>query len=525
MTLAAGEQICRFSEKALVGDGKLTDSDYDSLSGSNWVSTKVIDAYLELLCKDVDSANFIPSHLYGRVKERDQKALEGCVKLKLNDLLLVPVQVISHWILVVVHDSANEQILTLYDPMYGERFKDVLEGIKAILEDKKKLMKVQIAKNTPKSSRSEDCGVFLCVIAKYVTLNLPFNWTEDHVSALRVLIKKELKWHKVQQGLYQPQMQSQESTTKQSSRRSLSTKRPLSANSIFSNKSSDICWLNSTVQLILAALSAKDQPNLTSTLGRQLNKFLTERCPKRGFDCSRIRELLSTHPFESLLHGQQCVVEGLDAIHQNPDCQDIARLFRFTSQLVNHCSVCDYQKTDDMVEEMYLRVRLPCDMYGRKVSSSMIQRLVENSFQGSHHNTEKSLCPHHPGQGTREVSVLLDSPEFLLVVINRLESRPTDEDDDLPQGVVYYHRNEEVSVPKTVTVHQVDGTTETFNLFAVIQYDGYVVPTTGSSQGHYTANVLKNGQWILADDTKISKLHFKELDSNAYVLGFTKYFV
>ena len=110
----------------------------------------------------------------------------------------------------------------------------------------------------------------------------------------------------------------------------------------FQNRSGDLCWLNSSLQLTLRSLDLKSSVNLFSGLGRLIGTFRT-RVPKSGYDASNIRSLLSHGQFEHLETGQQCVVECFQSLNQMGEdgsslWPDIADLFSFETRIVCSCA-------------------------------------------------------------------------------------------------------------------------------------------------------------------------------------------
>ena len=111
--------------------------------------------------------------------------------------------------------------------------------------------------------------------------------------------------------------------------------------------------------------------------------------------------------------------------------------------------------------------------------------------------------------------MLLTIPDFLLVVINRIETVRDEEG-----GVRYWTRKEECQIPNSIKITTPYGN-QMYELFAVINWDG-VVSSTGRTQGHYTPNIKFGNKWFHTND-KIIKEIPRQYSKCAYVLGYTKY--
>ena len=130
---------------------------------------------------------------YGSVKRwsKKVKSTGGCV-FKL-DKLVVPVYVsASHWYLAVAH--VRKQRLQYYDSLGGEGHK-YLNGLQLYLLDEAKKFRgvngvdqslLDVANwevvpggqmLTPQQANCDDCGVFTCIFANYVSAALPFIFT------------------------------------------------------------------------------------------------------------------------------------------------------------------------------------------------------------------------------------------------------------------------------------------------------------------------------------------------------------
>jgi len=150
-----------------------------------------------------------------------------------------------------------------------------------------------VENDIPKQDNDYDCGAFLCQIAKYITLDLDFNFIESDMGPIRELMKSELLWRKIKTTQFNRARYCSTEATHEKQRR-LSTKKPEFAKRTFANKSGDLCWINCIAQLIIKALDSKEHVDVVTDLGREFMKIQQSSCPKIGFDCRKIRNLIST---------------------------------------------------------------------------------------------------------------------------------------------------------------------------------------------------------------------------------------
>ena len=70
----------------------------------------------------------------------------------------------------------------------------------------------------------------------------------------------------------------------------------------------------------------------------------------------------------------------------------------------------------------YVDVQIPENCYGRSLSSDKLKDLVETYFDQPSYKQEREGCASHPNSGAWETELLVNSPEFLLVVVNRINT-------------------------------------------------------------------------------------------------------
>ena len=184
--------------------------------------------------------------------------------------------------------------------------------------------------------------------------------------------------------------------------------------------------------------------------------------------------------------------------------------------MVSSCATCGTSWELPVLECLHVVIHIPEECYGSQVSNLKFKDLIETSFDHPAYNQERSGCDEHPNSGALETEVLVNTPDFLLVVINRVIT-VNDED-----GLRYVTRKEYCGLPEHVTLPTRHGR-QFYELFCAIEWDGVASPTSGRTHGHYTAFVKFGDQWVHMNDNLVKKLSSKTLSKKAYVCGFTRY--
>ena len=83
-------------------------------------------------------------------------------------------------------------------------------------------------------------------------------------------------------------------------------------------------------------------------------------------------------------------------------------------------------------------------------------------------------------------------------------------------GFRYITRREECEMPPSVIIPTSEGR-QVYELFAVIDLDGVASPTSGRTQGHYTAYLKYGRSWFHMNDNVVKKLPSRLLSIKAYV--------
>ena len=183
----------------------------------------------------------------------------------------------------------------------------------------------------------------------------------------------------------------------------------------------------------------------------------------------------------------------------------------------NICATCGSLRETQQIENNYLDIHLPNKTLYNLVDLETFKNLVENYFDSPVYRQDRFGCEIHPNSGALSTEILVSNPEFFIVVIHRIEA--TNGED----GLTYYTRPEEIQIPNTVTIRSPHGP-QVYELFGIINWDGYASPTTGRTNGHYTANIKYGEKWFNMNDNKTKEVKITTHTSrSAYVLGYTCY--
>ncbi|XP_068144660.1 uncharacterized protein [Drosophila tropicalis] len=180
-----------------------------TLSGSNWLDDEVVNFYMNLITQRSEMKNQLPSvycmntfflpifitNGYAAVKRWTSK-----IDIFTKDIIVVPVYTdTSHWCAAIIH--MRQQTLRCYDSL-GQLRTQVLDALKLYLKQEsldkhKKLfdtntLSINNASDAPKQRNSNDCGVFSCMVAEYITRDQPLTFTQRNIPYLRVKMALEI---------------------------------------------------------------------------------------------------------------------------------------------------------------------------------------------------------------------------------------------------------------------------------------------------------------------------------------------
>ncbi|KAH8254149.1 hypothetical protein KR032_008709, partial [Drosophila birchii] len=183
-------------------------SDIRTLFGSSWLNDNVINFYMELLTErseqnvgQLPSVYAMNSYFLQRLTEKGYWAVRRWTrKVDLFSKQIIPVPVHfnghpAHWSMAII--DMRDKAIRYYDSM-GLSNKTVLVTLKKYLQkeslDKRqqpfdtKNFKIEDVKNVPRQFNGDDCGVFCCMFAEYLTRDAPLTFTQNNM----VLFRKKM---------------------------------------------------------------------------------------------------------------------------------------------------------------------------------------------------------------------------------------------------------------------------------------------------------------------------------------------
>ena len=311
----------------------------------------------------------------------------------------------------------------------------------------------------------------------------------------------------------------------------------------FKNPNMESCWLNSCMQLILAALdhSQMDYAENASFLMRQLLKFqrqdfsmpqnplpirdlllraeISRICNEDVLPQNRLFQYAGTNSksfnqlksySENQRIGQQDCKDFFICIAENKQSwMDVYDMFKFQTYHYSKCSNCgqEYQ-SENPTSQSFLMIDPP------KTYVTMTQ-LIEANFQSPEIATDwrdELGCGKITDCLKKSKIYSLSENEFLTIVVNRL----------VVNGDGQLTINQKgIEVTSEITMESTDGTILTFEPIAIIHHSGQVLDN--DTRGHFMADVLdaKNNMWIRTSDDDTPRVLSNPTD-NGYIFLYKK---
>jgi sentrin-specific protease 1 len=175
--------------------------DIIQLEGSKWLNSVLIDCYLALIKGRSEAVSSLPNiHVMScgfmiKLKLEGYGAVRRWTK-KINlfdlDLLIVPIHAPFHWRLIIV--DFKERAITRYESLGDTSVSDahILENYlkdEAVDKLRTKLntdeWSIGCSTNCPQQANLDDCGVFVCTIAEYVSRRAALTFNQSNMPYLR----------------------------------------------------------------------------------------------------------------------------------------------------------------------------------------------------------------------------------------------------------------------------------------------------------------------------------------------------
>jgi len=185
-------------------------SDIKILIGGRWLNDVVINFYMNLLIDRSEKRSGQLPSVYSMntffMPRLLQSGFEGVkrwtrkVDILSKDIILIPVHCKGvHWTLAII-DMRKKTIL-YYDSKGGAN-KNLLDTLEKYLReeslDKRNQsfdtsnFRIEKARNVPQQKNNNDCGVFSCMIAEYITRNAPITFSQDNMVYFRKKMALEI---------------------------------------------------------------------------------------------------------------------------------------------------------------------------------------------------------------------------------------------------------------------------------------------------------------------------------------------
>lgn len=167
------------------------------LKEGSWLNDAIINYYMNLLMDRNNSKVYAMNTFFmPKLLESGHAGLRRWTKkidLFSFDIIPVPVHVgRCHWCLAVIY--LKNKSIQYYDSM-GRPNNRVLQALESYLKeeslDKKKEnldtsdWRIENVLDCPKQQNDNDCGVFCCMFAEFITRNSPISFGQEHMPYLR----------------------------------------------------------------------------------------------------------------------------------------------------------------------------------------------------------------------------------------------------------------------------------------------------------------------------------------------------
>nr|XP_036672335.1 sentrin-specific protease 1 [Drosophila suzukii] len=185
-------------------------SDIKILIGGRWLNDVVINFYMNLLTDRSEKRSGQLPSVYSMntffMPRLLQSGFEGVkrwtrkVDILSKDIILIPVHCKGvHWTMAII-DMRKKTIL-YYDSKGGAN-KNLLDTLEKYLREESldkrnqsfdtRNFRIEKARNVPQQKNNNDCGVFSCMIAEYITRNALITFSQDNVVYFRKKMALEI---------------------------------------------------------------------------------------------------------------------------------------------------------------------------------------------------------------------------------------------------------------------------------------------------------------------------------------------
>ncbi|XP_043271224.1 sentrin-specific protease 1-like [Venturia canescens] len=188
---------------------RISERDLMTLDNDNWLNDEVVNCYLQLIAQRGNMSQnkyktvyAMDTYFFPRLHINGYSAIKRWTK-KLNvfafQIILVPINLGNHWCLSII-DLEKKRIrhfdsFTRENPRYFETLLEYMQqeavgkNVRPIIRDEWKL---KTEKDIPKQNNGNDCGVFMCTYAEYVTADREMNFTQKDIPGVRAKMRMQI---------------------------------------------------------------------------------------------------------------------------------------------------------------------------------------------------------------------------------------------------------------------------------------------------------------------------------------------
>lgn len=189
----------KYIEKISVSKSIFFREDLETLLPGNWLTDKMINAYMELLSKYYKNTYFFSSFTFSFLRNSDTDKIANWykdIKIEKYDSYVFPIHTRSHWSLVLIKNNEflGFDSLNLMDSRIILRLRNLMVNIFAHQNKKFKVFIGALVKeNIPQQRNGDDCGVFCCAYARHYLKGTDHNqFSAEDIPYIRGMILHEL---------------------------------------------------------------------------------------------------------------------------------------------------------------------------------------------------------------------------------------------------------------------------------------------------------------------------------------------
>ena len=179
-----------------LGDISIFIKDINTLNDGQLLNDSIIDFYLKLVSKTIKNCVALSSFWYSKVLKKETWKPND-VKLNNDTKVFIPICFKKHWILIVFDNKFKS--VCEYNSLKNLTDKAIISNcikfINSTFPSLKSInweIKVQTAPQQQDNNLT-DCGVFVCLFARYLANDFEFNFNQDNITDFRLQITEEIR--------------------------------------------------------------------------------------------------------------------------------------------------------------------------------------------------------------------------------------------------------------------------------------------------------------------------------------------